>query len=86
MLVPRSCPAVDTLSPLAAAAIGAVALNRYTRHRKRTYRELAARREALHRHAPACLALYHSPELWHWLGRVVGETLQPTADHDQTHP
>jgi hypothetical protein len=36
-----------SLSPLAAAAIGAVALNRYNRHRKRTYRELAARREAL---------------------------------------
>lgn len=140
---------------LAAAAIGAVALTRHGRHRKRTYRELAARREALtagrrpslatlpapenlradfereriirvegflaseslaelraewranrlravrsyiprhkkggtvsyeaiHRHAPACLALYHSPALRDWLGRVVGEPLQPTADHDQS--
>jgi hypothetical protein len=32
---------------LAAAAIGAVALTRHGRHRKRTYRELAAGREAL---------------------------------------
>jgi hypothetical protein len=40
--------------------------------------------EAIHRHAPACLALYHSPELHRWLSEVVGQPLSPTADHDQS--
>lgn len=40
--------------------------------------------EAIHRRAPACLALYHAPALRNWLSAVVGETLEPTADHDQS--
>jgi hypothetical protein len=40
--------------------------------------------EAIHRYAPACLAVYHSPEVQHWLGAVVGAPLVPTADHDQS--
>jgi len=40
--------------------------------------------EAIHRHAPACLAFYHAPALRDWLSQVVGEQLVPTADHDQS--
>jgi len=40
--------------------------------------------EAVHRFAPACLALYHSAVLRHWLSGVVGEAVRPTADHDQS--
>jgi hypothetical protein len=40
--------------------------------------------EAIHRHAPGCLALYHSPALQRWLSDLVGAPLQPTADHDQS--
>jgi hypothetical protein len=40
--------------------------------------------EAIHRYAPACLALYHAPEVQRWLGEVVGAPLKPTADHDQS--
>jgi hypothetical protein len=40
--------------------------------------------EAIHRHAPTCLAFYHAPALHEWLGAVVGERLRPTADHDQS--
>jgi hypothetical protein len=40
--------------------------------------------ENIQRHAPACLALYHSPELRRWLSEVIGAALQPTADHDQS--
>jgi hypothetical protein len=40
--------------------------------------------EALHRHAPACLALFHSPEVRHWVSKVVGLEVRPTADHDQS--
>lgn len=40
--------------------------------------------ENIQRHAPACLALYHAPELHQWLSAVVGEPLQATADHDQS--
>ena len=40
--------------------------------------------EAIHRGAPACLAFYHAPALRDWLSAVVGETLEPTADHDQS--
>jgi len=40
--------------------------------------------EAIHRHAPACLAFYHAPQVHRWLSEVVGETLVPTADHDQS--
>lgn len=40
--------------------------------------------EAIHRHAPACLAFYHSHALRHWLSQVIGEDVQPTADHDQS--
>jgi hypothetical protein len=40
--------------------------------------------EAIHFHAPACLALYHSPELIRWVSSIVGEPVQPTADHDQS--
>jgi hypothetical protein len=40
--------------------------------------------EAIHRHAPTCLAFYHSRQLREWLSGVVGEDLVPTADHDQS--
>jgi hypothetical protein len=40
--------------------------------------------EGIHRHAPACLAFYHAPEVQQWLSAVIGETLAPTADHDQS--
>jgi hypothetical protein len=40
--------------------------------------------EAIHHHAPACLALYRSSGLREWLSAVVGEQLRPTADHDQS--
>jgi len=40
--------------------------------------------ERVHLHAPACLALYHSPQLRTWISRVVGEPVYPTADHDQS--
>jgi hypothetical protein len=40
--------------------------------------------EAIHSHAPGCLALYHSPELHRWIGQIVGEPVLPTADHDQS--
>ncbi len=40
--------------------------------------------EAIHHRAPTCLAFYHSPTLHRWLSDVVGETLVPTADHDQS--
>jgi hypothetical protein len=40
--------------------------------------------ELIHRHAPTCLALYHSPELHRWLSAVVDQPLLPTADHDQS--
>lgn len=40
--------------------------------------------EALHRHAPACLSVYHSPALWRWLSEVVGQEVRPVADHDQS--
>jgi hypothetical protein len=38
----------------------------------------------MHRHAPACLALYHAPPLHRLLSEIVGEPLVPTADHDQS--
>ncbi len=40
--------------------------------------------EAIHKGAPGCLALYHSPQFQRWLSDLVGERLQPTADHDQS--
>jgi hypothetical protein len=40
--------------------------------------------EAIHRGAPGCLALYHSTQLRHWLSDLMGISLQPTADHDQS--
>lgn len=40
--------------------------------------------EALHHHAPACLAFYHSQALRRWLSEVVGVPVVPTADHDQS--
>lgn len=40
--------------------------------------------EALHRHAPARLAFYHSQALRRWLSEVVGVPVVPTADHDQS--
>lgn len=40
--------------------------------------------EAIHCHAPACLALYHSEALLGWLSALTGEALRVTADHDQS--
>jgi len=40
--------------------------------------------EAIHRHAPNCLSLYHSRALHAWLAIVIGELVCPTADHDQS--
>jgi hypothetical protein len=40
--------------------------------------------ENIHRYAPACLGVYHSPEIHRWLAEVVGEQLLPTAEHDQS--
>jgi hypothetical protein len=40
--------------------------------------------EAIHHRAPACLSFYHSGPLRDWLSAVVGERLEPTADHDQS--
>jgi hypothetical protein len=40
--------------------------------------------EAIHRSAPACLAFYRAQGLRDWLSTVVGERLEPTADHDQS--
>ncbi len=40
--------------------------------------------EAIHRVAPACLALYHSYEMRELLSKVIGTAVQPTADHDQS--
>jgi hypothetical protein len=38
----------------------------------------------LHDFAPGCLAFYHSPAVHAWVARVVGETVRPAADHDQS--
>ncbi|HVJ79950.1 MAG TPA: hypothetical protein VNC50_02675 [Planctomycetia bacterium] len=40
--------------------------------------------EAIHRHAPSCLALYHSPALRQAVSRIVGVSVVPVADHDQS--
>lgn len=40
--------------------------------------------EAMHRHAPGCLALYHSGALRRWLSGRIGAEVWPTADHDQS--
>lgn len=40
--------------------------------------------ENIHRHAPGCLALYHSPALHRWIAEIVGEPVYCTADHDQS--
>jgi hypothetical protein len=40
--------------------------------------------EALHHHAPGCLALYHSRALHRWISAVVREPVGPAADHDQS--
>jgi hypothetical protein len=40
--------------------------------------------EALHRHAPNCLALYHSAALRRWLSERIGVEVWPTALHDQS--
>jgi hypothetical protein len=40
--------------------------------------------EDMHRHAPACLAFYHSHSLHRLLSEIIGEPLVPTADHDQS--
>jgi hypothetical protein len=40
--------------------------------------------ENIHRHAPLCLSVFHSPALRAWLSRIVGVQVMPTADHDQS--
>jgi hypothetical protein len=40
--------------------------------------------EGLHRHAPACLAFFHSEALRRWVSDVVGAEVRPCADHDQS--
>jgi hypothetical protein len=40
--------------------------------------------ENIHRHAPGCLALYHSAAMHRWIEEIVGEPVYCTADHDQS--
>ncbi len=40
--------------------------------------------ERLHRHAPACVAFYHSPEVQQFVSRVIGVPVFPTPDQDQS--
>jgi hypothetical protein len=40
--------------------------------------------EGLHRHAPACLSVFHSAALRRWVSDIVGAEVWPTADHDQS--
>lgn len=40
--------------------------------------------ENIHRHAHACLAFYHSEELRKWICDVVGLSVHPTPDRDQS--
>jgi hypothetical protein len=40
--------------------------------------------EAIHHHAPGCLAFYLSPALREWLSALIGTGVYPTADHDQS--
>ncbi len=40
--------------------------------------------EALHYHTPRCLSVFHSEALRRWVSEVVGQEVQPTADHDQS--
>lgn len=40
--------------------------------------------EALQRAAPACVALYHSPELQQFIATVTGTSIGPTPDRDQS--
>jgi hypothetical protein len=40
--------------------------------------------EALHHHAPTCLAFYHSPTFLRWVSDVVGVSVKPAGDHDQS--
>lgn len=40
--------------------------------------------EALQREAPACVALYHSPELQQFIATVTGTPIEPTPDRDQS--
>ena len=40
--------------------------------------------ETLHRHAPGCLALYHSEKMQRWVSDMVGERVRPAGDHDQS--
>lgn len=40
--------------------------------------------ETLQRAAPACVALYHSPELQQYVSTVTGTSVQPTPDRDQS--
>jgi len=40
--------------------------------------------EAVHRHAPNCLAFYHSSALREHLGQIVGTAIETTPDHDQS--
>jgi hypothetical protein len=40
--------------------------------------------ENIHRHAPLCLSVFHSPAFRAWLSRIVGAQVMPTADHDQS--
>jgi len=72
-----------TLATLLAQAMGA------RRHTERSY--IPAHKkggtlsyEAVHRHAPACLALYHSAQLRAWMSRIIGTPVYPTAHYDQS--
>ena len=40
--------------------------------------------EALHEHAPACIALYHAPSVRRWLEDLLGAPVQRTPDDDQS--
>lgn len=40
--------------------------------------------ERVHLDAPACLAFYHSNALRQWLSTLVGQSVYPAADHDQS--
>jgi hypothetical protein len=40
--------------------------------------------EDIHRHCPACLAMYHSEDVLRWVSEVVGQRVWPAGDHDQS--
>jgi hypothetical protein len=40
--------------------------------------------EQIHEACPSCLAFYHCEEIWRFVSQVVGESVRPAGDHDQS--